>query len=63
MPKNSRIEAIGQLLGTAKWVQESCREMPKYLRQPVGEKAELFSGYWQKRGNFCFIFSEALHSC
>jgi hypothetical protein len=32
------LEAIGQPLGTAKWVQESCREMPKYLRQPVGRR-------------------------
>jgi hypothetical protein len=26
--------------------------MPKFHLQPIGEKAELPSGYWQKCGNF-----------
>jgi hypothetical protein len=39
----------------------SCWEMPKLRLQPIGDKAELPSGYQQKGGNFHPFFSVAPH--
>jgi hypothetical protein len=41
-------------------VLESSREMPKYTHQLIEEKAELHSGYWQKRGNFHSFLKSAV---
>jgi hypothetical protein len=53
---------LGSLWAVLKGYRKSAGKSPNTRCQPIGKKAELPSGYWEKRGN-PFLFSEVLRFC
>jgi hypothetical protein len=43
---------LGSLWEIPKGYRKAAGKFPNTCKQPIGEKGEFPSGYWQKRGNF-----------